>query len=97
MAILTEGTGTPCLKASCHVSYPAPTQKKSSNQFLCYSVLEGDQEGYDLWKKQGLSDDKIVSCGPEDNFWSMGDGEGPCGPCTEIFWDTMDDSLGEDR
>ncbi|KAI8061769.1 alanyl-tRNA synthetase [Gongronella butleri] len=64
---------------------------------LRVTVLEGDQEGYELWKQQGLPDDKIVVCGPEDNFWSMGDGEGPCGPCTEIFWDTQDDTLGEDR
>ncbi|KAI7905661.1 alanyl-tRNA synthetase [Cokeromyces recurvatus] len=60
---------------------------------LRVTVLEGDQEAYDLWRKQGLSDDKIVKCGPEDNFWSMGDGEGPCGTCTEIFWDTQDSSL----
>ncbi|ORZ24201.1 alanyl-tRNA synthetase [Absidia repens] len=64
---------------------------------LRVTILEGDQTGYDLWKKQGLTDDMIVSCGPEDNFWSMGDGEGPCGPCTEIFWDTQDESLGQDR
>lgn len=43
----------------------------------------------------GLPDDKIVRCGMEDNFWSMGDGEGPCGPCTEIFWDTQDKSLDD--
>ncbi|KAF7722765.1 hypothetical protein EC973_002719 [Apophysomyces ossiformis] len=63
-------------------------------QSIC-SVLEGDEEGYRLWKEQGLTDDMIVKCGMEDNFWSMGDGEGPCGPCTEIFWDTMDDTLDE--
>ncbi|KAI8991542.1 alanyl-tRNA synthetase [Mycotypha africana] len=62
---------------------------------LRVTVLEGDTEAYDLWKQQGLSDDKIVSCGPEDNFWSMGDGEGPCGSCTEIFWDTQDASLDD--
>ncbi|KAI9497827.1 alanyl-tRNA synthetase [Zychaea mexicana] len=62
---------------------------------LRVTVLENDEEGYQLWKKQGLPDEKIVRCGMEDNFWSMGDGEGPCGPCTEIFWDTMDDSLDE--
>jgi alanyl-tRNA synthetase len=60
------------------------------------SVLEGDDEGYALWKKQGLPDEMIVKCGPEDNFWSMGDGEGPCGPCTEIFWDTQDMTASED-
>ncbi|OBZ85392.1 Alanine--tRNA ligase, mitochondrial [Choanephora cucurbitarum] len=60
---------------------------------LRVTVLEGDKEAYDLWKQQGLPDDRIVTCGPEDNFWSMGDGEGPCGSCTEIFWDTQDASL----
>ncbi|KAI9476048.1 MAG: alanyl-tRNA synthetase [Benjaminiella poitrasii] len=60
---------------------------------LRVTVLEGDQEAYELWKRQGLSDDMIIKCGPEDNFWSMGDGEGPCGSCTEIFWDTQDRSL----
>lgn len=59
------------------------------------SVLEGDDEGYELWKKQGLTDDMIVKCGPEDNFWTMGDGEGPCGSCTEIFWNTQDSSLDD--
>lgn len=29
----------------------------------------------------------VIECGSEDNFWSMSDGVGPCGPCTEIFWD----------
>ncbi|KAI7853396.1 alanyl-tRNA synthetase [Circinella umbellata] len=58
-------------------------------------VTQSDEEGYQLWKKQGLPDEMIVRCGAEDNFWSMGDGEGPCGPCTEIFWDTMDDTLDD--
>lgn len=58
-------------------------------------MLENDEEGYQLWKAMGLPDDKIVRCGMEDNFWSMGDGEGPCGPCTEIFWDTQDKSLDD--
>ncbi|CAO3642950.1 unnamed protein product [Cunninghamella echinulata] len=66
-------------------------------QRLRVTILKGDKEGYELWKKIGLTDNMILECGPEDNFWSMGDGEGPCGPCTEIFWDTQDDSLGEDR
>ncbi|KAI7876234.1 alanyl-tRNA synthetase [Lichtheimia hyalospora FSU 10163] len=62
---------------------------------LRVTVLENDEEGYQLWKAMGLPDDKIVRCGMEDNFWSMGDGEGPCGPCTEIFWDTQDKSLDD--
>lgn len=59
-------------------------------------MLDTDEVGYALWKKQGLPDEKIVRCGAEDNFWSMGDGEGPCGSCTEIFWDTQDPSLSEE-
>ncbi|KAI8983462.1 alanyl-tRNA synthetase [Pilobolus umbonatus] len=62
---------------------------------LRVTILEGDREAYALWKQQGLTDEMIVSCGPEDNFWSMGDGEGPCGSCTEIFWDTQDEMLDD--
>ncbi|KAG0225265.1 hypothetical protein BGW41_004744 [Actinomortierella wolfii] len=65
---------------------------------LRVTVLSTDQETFDIWKNQEhIPEEKILRCGPEDNFWSMGDGAGPCGPCTEIFWDTQDDSLGEDR
>ncbi|KAI9272014.1 alanyl-tRNA synthetase [Sporodiniella umbellata] len=60
---------------------------------LRVTILEGDEEGRRLWREQGLPDHKIVECGPKDNFWSMGDGEGPCGSCTEIFWNTEDKSL----
>ena len=54
---------------------------------LAVSVLEGDKETADIWKKiAGLKDENIMICGKADNFWSMGD-VGPCGPCTEIFFD----------
>ena len=44
----------------------------------------------DLWKKiAGLSDDKIIRIPTHDNFWAMGD-TGPCGPCSEIFFDHGD-------
>jgi alanyl-tRNA synthetase len=45
---------------------------------------DGDAEKY--WKSQGVSADRIVACGAKDNFWAMGD-TGPCGPCSEIFYD----------
>ncbi|KAG0256024.1 hypothetical protein BG011_004802 [Mortierella polycephala] len=65
---------------------------------LRVTVLASDQESYDLWKDQeGVPEERIVRCDTKDNFWTMGEGAGPCGPCTEIFWDTRNDDLGEDR
>ena len=44
-----------------------------------------DTESAEIWKKLGVSE--VIALGDEDNFWTMGDGPGPCGPCTEIFYD----------
>ncbi|KAF9575526.1 hypothetical protein EC968_002787 [Mortierella alpina] len=65
---------------------------------LRVTVLASDQESFDLWRDQeGVPEDRIIRCDVKDNFWTMGEGAGPCGPCTEIFWDTENDDLGEDR
>ncbi len=54
---------------------------------LLVTVYHTDEEAVRIWKKvTGFSDDKIIRIATSDNFWSMGD-EGPCGPCTEIFYD----------
>ena len=54
---------------------------------LLVTVYSEDTEAYSLWKKiSGLSNDKIIKISTSDNFWSMGD-TGPCGPCSEIFYD----------
>ena len=54
---------------------------------LLVTVYHEDKESFDLWKKiAGLSEDKIIKISTSDNFWSMGD-TGPCGPCSEIFYD----------
>ena len=54
---------------------------------LFVTVFEDDDEAYDLWVKGiGIAEDKIARIGAKDNFWSMGD-TGPCGPCSEIFFD----------
>jgi alanyl-tRNA synthetase len=54
---------------------------------LYVTVFHDDEDAFNLWKKiAGLSDDKIIRIATSDNFWSMGD-TGPCGPCSEIFYD----------
>ncbi|XBQ15334.1 MAG: alanine--tRNA ligase [Oceanicaulis sp.] len=57
---------------------------------LLVTVYADDDEAAAIWKKvSGFSDDKIIRIATSDNFWSMGD-TGPCGPCSEIFYDHGD-------
>ncbi len=61
---------------------------------LIVTVYHTDDEAFDLWKKiAGLSDDRIIRIATHDNFWAMGD-TGPCGPCSEIFYDHGDHIFG---
>ncbi|HEY6704370.1 MAG TPA: alanine--tRNA ligase, partial [Xanthobacteraceae bacterium] len=54
---------------------------------LLITVFDEDDQAFDLWKKiAGLPESKIVRIAGADNFWQMGD-LGPCGPCSEIFYD----------
>ena len=63
---------------------------KIEKEKLLVTVFSEDEDAHNFWKKiAGLSDDKIIKISTSDNFWSMGD-TGPCGPCSEIFYDHGD-------
>ena len=62
---------------------------------LCVTVYHTDDEAFNIWKKlTGFADEKIIRIDTSDNFWSMGD-TGPCGPCSEIFYDHGDKIAGD--
>lgn len=61
---------------------------------LWVTVYHDDDQAFDIWKKvAGLPDERIVRIATSDNFWAMGD-TGPCGPCSEIFYDHGDKVAG---
>ncbi|WP_338548011.1 alanine--tRNA ligase [Roseovarius phycicola] len=61
---------------------------------LLVTIYHTDDEAAEIWKKHaGLPDERIIRIATDDNFWSMGP-TGPCGPCTEIFYDHGPDIWG---
>ncbi|MFT7567199.1 MAG: alanyl-tRNA synthetase [Pseudoalteromonas distincta] len=60
---------------------------KLPQEKLLVTIYHDDEEAFEYWSKDiGLSEDRIIRIATSDNFWSMGD-TGPCGPCSEIFYD----------
>ncbi|MFV1998078.1 MAG: alanine--tRNA ligase [Acidiferrobacterales bacterium] len=69
-------------------------EMKLSPEKLWITVYKDDAEAADIWLKEiGVSPDRFSRLGKKDNFWSMGD-TGPCGPCSEIFYDHGADVTG---
>lgn len=63
------------------------TELQMPKDKLYVTVFETDDEAAEIWHKQeGVAKDRIYRLGEKDNFWAMGD-TGPCGPCTEIYFD----------
>ena len=61
---------------------------------LTVTVYYDDDEAFDLWKRiAGLPEERVIRIATSDNFWAMGD-VGPCGPCSEIFYDHGDHIAG---
>ena len=56
------------------------------------TVFEEDDESFDLWREAGVPEERIYRFGVEDNWWGPAGLEGPCGPCSELFYD-----FGPDR
>ena len=69
---------------------------------LYFSVFAGDEtapkdeESYDIWRSLGVSDDHLFYLPKENNFWILGSGIGPCGPDTEMFYDTGKEKCSKD-
>ena len=60
---------------------------------LLTTIYHTDDEAFEIWKKVGVPEDRIIRIATDDNFWRMGP-TGPCGPCTEIFYDHGDHIWG---
>lgn len=60
---------------------------KLSPERLWMTIYLDDDEAFDCWRQIGIPEDRILRFGEEDNFWGPAGDSGPCGPCSEIFYD----------
>ncbi|MGO9066954.1 MAG: alanine--tRNA ligase [Myxococcaceae bacterium] len=67
-----------------------PSHRLAATVFAGDKGIPWDEEAFGLWRKQGLSEERVQRLGYKDNFWAMGD-TGPCGPCSEIHYFQGDD------
>ncbi len=80
----------------------SPDYLNISKEKLYFSVFGGednipkDEESYNIWLSLGVSPDHLFYLGKKENFWILGSGVGPCGPDTEMFYDTGKDKCSED-
>lgn len=85
-------------KEAIHFAWELVTKDMGIDKNRLYvSVFKDDDEAADIWHKQeGVPKDRIYRFGEKDNFWRMGD-SGPCGPCSEIFYDLGPDVPGDPK
>ncbi len=58
-----------------------------SKERLWITIFLDDGEAFDIWRRNGIAEDRIIRFGEEDNFWGPAGDSGPCGPCSEIHYD----------
>lgn len=85
-------------KEAIHFAWELITKEWGIDKNRLYvSVFQDDDEAADIWHKQeGVPRERIYRFGEKDNFWRMGDA-GPCGPCSEIFYDLGDKVPGDPK
>lgn len=85
-------------KEAIHFAWELVTKDFGMDKNRLYvTVFNDDDEAADIWHKQeGVPKDRIYRFGEKDNFWRMGD-SGPCGPCSEIFYDLGPDVPGDPK
>ena len=62
-----------------------PRERLATTVFAGEGGVPWDEEAFELWKAQGVPEDRVLKLGAKDNFWAMGE-TGPCGPCSEIHY-----------
>ncbi|HTP26851.1 MAG TPA: alanine--tRNA ligase-related protein, partial [Anaeromyxobacteraceae bacterium] len=67
-----------------------PRERLAATVFAGEDGIPWDGEAYELWRAQGIPEQRVLKLGAKDNFWSMGE-TGPCGPCSEIHYFQGDD------